>query len=101
MLPRSNELCYCNCASCQRRLLGEKSEKKLYAAIVLEAMTANDPVVRETYLRAMYDPGVRGRIDGRPYCDNCLQVHYNREKDGHEYPTTDDPEDDRVKKRKY
>jgi hypothetical protein len=89
-----DELGYCNCAGCGKVLLGEKSEQRLLTAIVIEALDFPNPVAREATLRAGYAPSVRGRIEGRPYCDNCLRVRINREQDGHDYPTHDDPEDD-------
>lgn len=50
LLKCNTEKLYCNCAECGRLLLSPKSAE-------------------------LYEPGdvlLRGRINGRPYCDVCL-----------------------------
>lgn len=56
----SGDIRYCNCAGCGTELLGDSSEN---LAIALRYYRFSD-------LPRM----VTGRIMGRPYCLNCLQV---------------------------
>ncbi len=55
---RKTALRFCNCAQCGRELVGE-SCRGAWASM------------SERQRKAM--PIVRGRIHGRPYCDECLE----------------------------
>lgn len=49
----------CNCANCGQELTGPSCARQ----------------VADNFLEGIVPPYVRGRILGRPYCSDCLDIH--------------------------
>jgi hypothetical protein len=66
-LLQADDVGLCNCAQCEKELLGEKTAARLVAG---EARTF-----------ARLPEEVAGRINGRPMCEGCLALRVDREGD--------------------
>lgn len=54
---RSDDVCYCNCAGCHKMLVGERSEREIWAT-------------ESSWPKGLPEP-VAVRVGGRPLCADC------------------------------